>query len=223
MTNTFAPRFDTLPDAQRRLWPELAALPTNFVLYGGTALALRLGHRESVDFDFFSPDPLEPRALLRAVPWLRSACTLHEAVDTLTVLVDVGVGSVKVSLFGGIDQGRVGEPSRTRDDVLLVASLLDVGGCKVKVVMQPIEAKDYLDVAALLVAGLSLEQLLAAGMSLFGPPFNPLVAQKTLSYFDGGDLDGLPSATKRLLVEHATRELDPRPLPKLSARLDLRA
>ncbi|WP_373321508.1 nucleotidyl transferase AbiEii/AbiGii toxin family protein [Rivihabitans pingtungensis] len=30
-----------------------------FVLYGGTAIALRLGHRESVDFDFFSDRPLD--------------------------------------------------------------------------------------------------------------------------------------------------------------------
>ena len=221
MSSTFAPRFDTLPAAQRALWPELAAIPREFVLYGGTALALRLGHRVSVDFDFFTHDALDTRTLLRAAPWLRLARTLHEAVDTLTVLVATQTGSVKVSFFGGIDHGRVGVPSRTRDGVLLVAALLDVGGCKVKVVQQRIEAKDYLDIAALLAAGLSLEQLLGAGMSLFGPAFNPLVAQKTLSYFEGGDLDGLPAATKQLLVNHAARELDPRALPKLSGRLDL--
>ena len=73
---------------------------------------------------------------------------------------------------------------------------------------------------ALFAAGLSLEQLLGAGMSLFGPAFNPLVAQKTLSYFEGGDLDGLPAATKQLLVNHAARELDPRALPKLVGDVD---
>ena len=34
---TFAPRLDILPPAQRALWPELAAVPRSFVLYGGTA------------------------------------------------------------------------------------------------------------------------------------------------------------------------------------------
>ncbi|MGM0425440.1 MAG: nucleotidyl transferase AbiEii/AbiGii toxin family protein [Thermodesulfobacteriota bacterium] len=29
-------------------------MPSEFVLYGGTAIALHLGHRSSVDFDFFS-------------------------------------------------------------------------------------------------------------------------------------------------------------------------
>ena len=50
----FNPCFEILPSAQKNLWPELAGVPPHFVLYGGTALALRLGHRVSVDFDFFS-------------------------------------------------------------------------------------------------------------------------------------------------------------------------
>ena len=52
--STFQPRFEILPPAQIQLWKELQPLNTlGFVLYGGTALALRLGHRVSVDFDFF--------------------------------------------------------------------------------------------------------------------------------------------------------------------------
>ena len=39
------PRLDTLPPEQRRLWPELSQVPGHFVLYGGTAIALRLGGR----------------------------------------------------------------------------------------------------------------------------------------------------------------------------------
>ena len=41
---TFTPRLEVLPDAQRALWPALAGIPDSCVLYGGTALALRLGH-----------------------------------------------------------------------------------------------------------------------------------------------------------------------------------
>ncbi len=51
---TFNPRLDILPLSQRRLWDELGELPEEFVLYGGTAIALHLGHRQSVDFDFFT-------------------------------------------------------------------------------------------------------------------------------------------------------------------------
>ena len=40
------PQLDILPAEQRALWDELAPLrQLGFVLYGGTAIALRLGHR----------------------------------------------------------------------------------------------------------------------------------------------------------------------------------
>lgn len=43
------PRLDILPDEQKKLWPQLAAArDLGFVLYGGTAVALQLGHRVSV-------------------------------------------------------------------------------------------------------------------------------------------------------------------------------
>ena len=102
-----------LPDAQRALWDESATLPHKFVLYGGTGLALRLGHRESVDFDFFSDHPLDPDAIL-ALPWMRGAVTLQASPNTRTVLVERRASTVKVSLFGGIDFGRVDSRSGWR-------------------------------------------------------------------------------------------------------------
>lgn len=54
MSTVFEPRLDILAESQLRLWPELDAVPTHFVLYGGTGLALQIGHRFSEDFDFFS-------------------------------------------------------------------------------------------------------------------------------------------------------------------------
>jgi len=54
MTTPFKACMSILPLAQQRLWPELRkAADLGFVLYGGTAIALRLGHKISVDFDFF--------------------------------------------------------------------------------------------------------------------------------------------------------------------------
>src|SRR5215469_13009101 len=73
MPETFEPRLDILPESQRRLWPELDAVPPTFVLYGGTALALQLGHRASEDFDFFSSPGFDP-------DWLRSHLPFFENV-----------------------------------------------------------------------------------------------------------------------------------------------
>lgn len=67
------PNVGIMPPAQRRLWAELKDTPDFFVLYGGTALALRLGHRQSEDFDFFSNKPFQPSALLDNIAYLKNA------------------------------------------------------------------------------------------------------------------------------------------------------
>ena len=67
MPSSFSPKFEILPPPQQKLWPELEGLAAlGFVLYGGTAIALRLGHRVSVDFDFFSKEALNREAILEA-------------------------------------------------------------------------------------------------------------------------------------------------------------
>ena len=80
----FIPTLATLPLPQRKLWPELAATPEAFTLYGGTALALRLGHRASVNFDFFSNKPFDPNELARKLPYLKDAERVQVAPNTLT-------------------------------------------------------------------------------------------------------------------------------------------
>lgn len=76
------PVLDTLPPPQRQLWDEHHATPAHFVLYGGTALALRLAHRESEDFDFLSTESFDADRLLAEVPYLRGAHVLQRENDT---------------------------------------------------------------------------------------------------------------------------------------------
>jgi hypothetical protein len=62
MLEDFTPHLEILRKPQRRLWDELAAVPAEFVLYWGTAIALHLGHRQSEDFDFFGTRPFVRRS-----------------------------------------------------------------------------------------------------------------------------------------------------------------
>ncbi|MBA2539834.1 MAG: nucleotidyl transferase AbiEii/AbiGii toxin family protein [Deltaproteobacteria bacterium] len=207
-----------LPEPQRVLWPELAAIPRRYVLYGGTAIALRLAHRPSVDFDFFAHDPIDHREL-DALTLFRGAVVVQEGPNERTVLLDRG-GPIKLSMFGGIDFGRVGVPDHTDDDVLRVASLLDLGGTKIKALLQRIEAKDYRDVVALLDADISLPSILGAAQTLFGAAFNHLVAQKALCYFEGGDLDTLEASIRERLLLEAGRDVVVQAIASRSPRLD---
>jgi hypothetical protein len=152
-----------------------------------TAIALRLGHRESVDFDFFSEKPLDREAIKAAFPFMGHAETLQDQGNTWVVLVPSGNAtekSVKVSFFGTIAFGRVGEPDFTDDGVLQVASFADLMATKVKVVLQRAEAKDYRDIAAMINADVSLAHGLASARQLYGSNFQPSESLKALVYFN---------------------------------------
>jgi Nucleotidyl transferase AbiEii toxin, Type IV TA system len=207
--SAFDPHWGALPAAQRELWPHLApSVKMGLVLYGGTASALRLGHRTSVDFDFFTERPIDPGELEGAFDFVKRSRVIQQQKNTLSVLAPVQDGGVRVSFFGGIEIGRVGFPDLTHDSVIKVASLPDLLSTKLKVLLQRVESKDYKDIAAILRAGAKLETGLAAAMSMYGANFQPSEAMKALTYFEGGDLASLPSSDREYLVRAAGKVRD---------------
>ncbi|MBV6343065.1 nucleotidyl transferase AbiEii/AbiGii toxin family protein [Candidatus Magnetobacterium casense] len=186
----FKPNLTILPPTQLRLWPELDATPEHFTLYGGTALALHLGHRTSVDFDFFSNQSFDPNQLAQIIPYLKGAERVQVAPDTLKCRIGRDC-PVLVSFFGGLGLGQVSERYQSEGHTIHVASLLDIAGTKVAVVQQRAEAKDYIDIDALLRHGIDLSSALAAGRIVYGRSFNPMIALKALSFFD--DVPTLPA------------------------------
>jgi hypothetical protein len=212
---TFDPRLDILPPAQKRFWPELSATPEEFTLYGGTAIALRLGHRASVDFDFFASEPFQPGDLLHRIPYLSGAVVRRSSPDTLTVTIE-REGAVQVSFFGGIKHGQVEAAERARGPGIKVASLLDLSGYKVSVVQQRAELKDYVDVHTLLVkAQIPLGKMLAAAKVIYGKQFSPLVALKALAYHEDRALAELAPRMRGDLIA-AIQGTDPQHLPELT-------
>ncbi|MBL8250742.1 MAG: nucleotidyl transferase AbiEii/AbiGii toxin family protein [Candidatus Competibacter sp.] len=214
MTLHFSPCLDILPPPQRRLWPELAAVPLEFVLYGGTAIALYLGHRLSVDFDFFGDRDFDPDQLLASIRFLADGQILQKAKNTLTGLVDRD-GPVQISFFGVPTLARLVEPVRMPDNGVRIASLIDLAGMKAAVVQKRAEAKDYIDMDKLITAGaVSLPTALAAGQAIYGRSFNPQITLKALSYFEDGNLKQLPDDLKTRLAM-AARAVDLDRLPTI--------
>jgi Nucleotidyl transferase AbiEii toxin, Type IV TA system len=197
------PRLDILPAAQRALWPELSATPPDFTLYGGTAIALRLGHRASADFDFFGRKSFDPDRLLATVPYLAGARVLQRERDTLTCRVTRG-GPILVSFFGLPTIGCIEEPTLVEGPRLPVASLIDLAGMKVSVIQKRAQAKDYIDIDALIAAGVGLPSALAAARAIYGNAFEPQITLKALTYFGDGDLPSLPAGVQQRLVKAAT-------------------
>src|SRR3989344_8475110 len=80
---------EALTSNTRKIWPKLSSF-SDFLLAGGTALALQIGHRASVDFDFFSGEKLLPSLLSRLDKTFKDSeikIVLNSA-GQLTVLVE---------------------------------------------------------------------------------------------------------------------------------------
>jgi hypothetical protein len=213
---SFKPHLEVLPEAQRVIWTKLGWTKGNgFVLYGGTAIALRYGQRASIDFDFFADKQLNHQTIHQE---LRKSGVAYQVVqdekNTLTVVTEHG--NVRLSFFGGLSMGRVGTPTQTEDGIALVASPLDLLGTKLKVIMQRAEAKDYEDIAQLLRSGESLIQGLGAARALFGSAFAPSECLRALTFFDDGDLARVIPETRQELRNEAAKASRMFPLPDVN-------
>ena len=196
-----------------------------FTLYGGTAIALRLGHRKSVDFDFFTGPDLDKNVILESSTVLGRGSVIQDAENTLTIIAERAGEPVKISFFGGRVPariaGRVGQPDVTDDGVLQVASLDDLFATKVKVILDRAEAKDYVDILALLAAGEPLDRALGAAMTIYGSAYQPFESVKALTYFGDGDLGTLSKRDQSYLIEVAEKDHAIGTVPLLASHLGI--
>src|SRR4030042_5938978 len=99
LMNSFVPQMEILPLSQQRVWSSLTPVcKARFVLYGGTAVVLRLGHRQSTDFDFFSDQPLDKSRIYKMLPILADATVLQDTPASLGLLVPVDVSADRKSV-----------------------------------------------------------------------------------------------------------------------------
>jgi hypothetical protein len=223
---TFEPRLDILPESQRLLWPELDTVPSEFVLYGGTGLALQLGHRASEDFDFFSSSGFDPDRLRSRLPFFRDLdpadpdVWVHRRRDNLEAFVNRCGGVVKVAFFGGLDTlQRIEDPRRATGSRVQVASLVDLAGMKMRVIQVRGNWKDYVDIHTLVSHGLDVPTGLAAAKAI-DRSFDPTTSIRALQFYGDGTLDRVPAAMQRDLSRWA-QAVELGKLPVLQSRRGL--
>lgn len=201
--------FDILPPSQRAIWGtfEKANL-SQLILFGGTAVALRYGHRQSIDFDFFGGINISPEIIYQRLPWLETHIqeVLQSKPNTFVITATApgmhSSGTVKLSFFGGISIALVKKPEIAANGLAL-ASPEDLLISKLKVINQRIESKDYIDIAIMLKNSPDpkrmLEQGLADMLAIY-PDSAPAETLKALCWFKGGDLQVLSDSYRDFLA-----------------------
>lgn len=197
------PKLEILPQKQLTIYPHLIqAKELGFTLFGGTAIALQLGHRESVDFDFFTDKKIDNKTLL-GLKGIKADKILQNEENTLVFLTD---SKVKMSFFGGIDFVKQVEKISTNDNILELANLDSLLATKLKATCDRAEYKDYFDIATILRENkTSLYKGLELMQKFFGKEIPPLQILKGLTFFDDGDLNRLQKTDKKLLIDEVQK------------------
>jgi hypothetical protein len=182
-------------------WIGRQTFATRFYLAGGTALALRMGHRRSVDLDFFSEtDEVHARARQELIHSFdaRHAQVIENVDGNLLLLVNglhVGFFSYGYPLL---------EPVQTVENIRL-ASLLDIGLMKLDAVIGRGSRKDFFDLY-IISRQISLPKLLSAGERKYPQVRDfPLMALEGLLQFDNADRDLQPEMLADLPWENVRR------------------
>jgi hypothetical protein len=207
---TMAPVLSVLPEQQALLWPRLGDIPEQFVLYGGTALALHLGHRQSADFDFFAANGFTA-ALLHDLEWLGRLEILDMRENAVVVIEP---GGVQLAFYGGLRFQAVAEQKLAPENGLVVASLFDLAATKAKAILDRSEWKDYVDIATLIGNGHDLADIIGYATTVFDRllVFPAPVFLRNLVWFKDGTAPDVPEGVRRLL-ESAVAELDLADIP----------
>jgi len=170
---------EALTEDGLRLFPALTAFD-DFYLAGGTALALEIGHRLSVDFDLFC-EGLIDRTLLSKVKKVFAGFPVEPAVnnpDELTAFV----GAVKVTFLSY--PFPVIEPLVSVDGLPMM-SVKEIGATKAYTIGRRGTYKDYVDLYFIVVERhASLEEIIAIAERKFGHEFNSRLFTEQLLFMD---------------------------------------
>ena len=173
----------------------LASPPVeNCYLAGGTALALLLGHRESIDFDWFTPEQFTPEKI----------------ESNLSEKGQLMISEAKPNTFHGILDGvqvtwlhyprPLLEPPILADiPQLKIASTLDIGTMKLIAASQRGARKDFIDLYVIAQNGISLASLIERLPDKFpNTSINYYHIVKSLVFFDDAEQEPMPRMLQAL-------------------------
>lgn len=202
---------EILPKEQQKIYKHLRQITDlGFTLFGGTAIALQLGHRQSIDFDFFTSKNIEIlKDKLINLDGIEFGVRL-DAGNSDNTLIYMTSNNVKLSFFGGIKFVDISKKIKTDDEILMLADLSSLLVTKLKATCDRSEYKDYIDIYTILKQGnetQTLSNALIDFSKFFGKDFPSVNLLKNLTYFEDGDLNRLSKKEKNFFLE-VTKSID---------------
>jgi hypothetical protein len=171
---------EVLSAKQNKILPLLKIFKKEFSLAGGTAIALQIGHRRSIDFDFFSNKKFGNLSLYNKLSKiLKIEKVLVDEKDEYTFIS----GGVKLTflyypfpLIFSIDATE-----------FKTANLATLGALKAYALGRRAKFKDYVDLYFIFKSGCKISEVVQQAQTIFGPVFSEKNFYQQLAYFS--DID----------------------------------
>lgn len=196
---------EILTKEQIELLSVVKTFSKDFGLVGGTAIALRLGHRQSIDFDLFANKKFGNISLQNKIV---KNTTIQRVIVSKLGEYTILIKGVKFTFFHFPFEIDFAEKL---DEIIKLPDLLTLAAMKVYALGYRAKWKDYVDLYFILKDHFSLDQITKKADTIFGDKFNEKLIRQQLSYFQDIDysekIDFMPGFTvedkevKKILTE----------------------
>jgi len=176
---------EVLSQEQADLLPYVKEFSRDFYLVGGTAIALHLGHRQSIDFDLFTHedfDPAEIERRLRKAGYAKIERVFVKNEREYTILIK----GVKMTFFS---YPYFIPADLWFEKIARLPDLLTLAAMKAYALGQRAKWKDYADLYFIMKDRHSLGEISKRSNELFGNEFNERIFRESLGYFNDINYD----------------------------------
>ncbi|OGI65385.1 hypothetical protein A3A95_00835 [Candidatus Nomurabacteria bacterium RIFCSPLOWO2_01_FULL_39_18] len=158
--------YESLNQETKKVWDSCVFLRDDFYLAGGTALALQIGHRISVDLDFFSSNPIKKTLLAKIEEVFKMVSVLVNTKNELTVTAD----GVKMTF---LHYPFILKYKTIDTSVVPLASVSDIVSMKAYTLGRRRSFKDYVDLYFILSGEYAtFDMMISDAKEKYGNAFN---------------------------------------------------
>lgn len=168
---------EILSETQLELLPLVSQFKREFFLVGGTAIALYIGHRRSIDFDLFKFNSLHPKSIIAKIAPFKFPYSVTRRVSEQ---MNITINEVKFTFFEYPFQI---EAKNIFNGYVRMPTLLDLAAMKAYALGRRSKWKDYVDFYFLLRDHFSIEEISVRSVEIFDQLFSPKLFLAQLSYF----------------------------------------
>jgi len=168
---------EILSEKQKELLPLIRQFSREYYLAGGTAVALHIGHRRSIDFDLFKFSSLNHKKNIDRIAGLRLP---YEVTWREAGQMNVTVGDVKMTF---LEYPFHVMPKRKFDNIIKIPELIDLAAMKAYALGRRSKWKDYVDLYFILNNYFSITEISSRASEIFDQLFSEKLFRSQLNYF----------------------------------------